>query len=215
MNSKVANLIALELGVLIAILSWLAFSNFRSVSPPRGVHESARTGDAFATVAPVFKPESPRRAGLDYPADPAAELPLESDFAETEPDYEQAIATGGYDNYAPDGIYFDESDPYYAGVVPEPVLGASDCLFAPVSQFVVFRQPSRIVVFSNPRSSGRHLRPRDRNRGGQMPGAHRPPRMQPPRPQTPRARAPRVAPRPELQVQSSRSNPRTRTRDRR
>lgn len=200
MNSKVANLIAVELGILIAIMAWLAFSNLR---PSPSIEEPDRTVGSFATVGPVLRSTNHRRPPVDYRADlPAGQLQVEEP-AQVVQGYDQAEAAP-YGSAGLQGGVFSESEPYYAevGPLPEPVL--DDCLYSPLDQYA-YSQPSTIIVLSNSRSSVN--RPRFRPRSGRMMVAHRRPM-----PGQPHVRGSRIAPRPRTPVQSSRPNPRLRPR---
>ena len=55
MSTKVANVIAIELGILIALLVWLAIARIPSVHSVPRTPERARTAGSFATVAPVSR----------------------------------------------------------------------------------------------------------------------------------------------------------------
>ncbi len=158
MNSKVANLIVVELAVLIAIMAWLAFSNLQGVKPQEIAQEPARMVDSFSGDAPGrLSANRRRRPALDYRADLAAGQEQEEQPAQTQ-EYEQAIATEPYTSPALDDGYLAETSPYYDVVEPEPLFTSPDCLLSPIDQFVVYPQSSAIIVFSNSRSSGRRPR---------------------------------------------------------
>jgi hypothetical protein len=72
MNTKVANLIAVELGILIAIMAWLAFAQLSIVKPHAVAPRQEATPGSFATVAPTFKAKKQRLSAANYPADRAA-----------------------------------------------------------------------------------------------------------------------------------------------
>lgn len=207
MNSKVANLIALELGVLIAIMAGLAFSNLRSVKPQSIAQEPQRTVDSFATVAPVLQSTKRSRPVIDYRAELPAEPQQEEQPAQTLQQYDQAIPTEPYASSSLDDGYIAETSPYYPGVDPEPLLTSPDCLLSPVDQFVVYPQSTALIIVSNSRSFGR--RPRSLARPGSAPMvAHR----HPPTVEQSHGRGGRVAPRQNTQVQSSRPSPKVRPR---
>src|SRR5438552_10143675 len=71
MSSKIANLIALELAVLIALMAWLAFSRLPSVRQQTAAEEPERATGSFATVTPILKSRHQRGDGVDYRADRA------------------------------------------------------------------------------------------------------------------------------------------------
>lgn len=175
MSSKVANLIALELGVLIAIIAWLAFSNLRSVKPQPIAQEPERTVRSFATVAPGLRSTNRRRPVVDYRADLPAEPQQEEQPAQTVQKYDQAIATEPYAGSSLDDGYIAETSPYYSVVNPEPLLASPDCLLSPVDQFVVYPQSIALIIVSNSRSFGRHPRSPARPGGARTVVAHRRP----------------------------------------
>jgi hypothetical protein len=207
MNSKVANLIALELGVLIAIMAWLAFSNLRSVKSQPIAQEPERTVDSFATVAPVIKSTN-RRPVVDYRADLPAEPQQEEPSAQTVQEYDQAVATEPYPSSSLDDGYIAETSPYYDVVDPEPLLTLPDCLLSPVDQFVVYPQSTAFIIVSNSPSFGR--RPRSPARPGGAPTmvAHR----RPPTVEQSHGRGGRIAPGQNIHIQASRPIPKVRPR---
>ena len=71
MSSKVLNVIAIELAILIGILGWFAFTNQRAISAP--VQASPPMVDSFAAVAPAQRKVQLEQAPVDYRADPAPE----------------------------------------------------------------------------------------------------------------------------------------------
>lgn len=167
MSSKVANILVVELGILIAILAWLAFSRLPSVKQQSVTEEPERIAGSLATVTPALKPRH-RPVAVDYRAD-AGEQPQEEEQPPTVPQYDQEIATmQQYDQgiatvpSADSDLYDDaiiESSPTYAEVYPEPVVYPSDYLVPPPVQFVAYTQPAEIIVFSNPRPPKCRQRP--------------------------------------------------------
>jgi hypothetical protein len=70
MNAKTANLIAVELGILIAIMAWLAFSNLSIVKHHTAAGGEERTAGSFATVMPGMHAGNQRVHVADYRAEP-------------------------------------------------------------------------------------------------------------------------------------------------
>ena len=68
MNSKVVNVIAVELGILIAILACLAFPNLAHVKQPVTKEQTPAEG-SFATVTAMPGQENQRHPAVDYRAD--------------------------------------------------------------------------------------------------------------------------------------------------
>ncbi len=160
MSSKIANLIALELGVLIVIVGWLAFSNLSSVKQKSVAPMPARTSDSFAAGTPVLKAASQPRYVVDYRANQAGQQEDEEQPATAQQD-DQAAETQAYAGSDLDGGVVTAPSPSDIGIYPEPVL-AEPCYFVPpVDQIVAYSQPVEIVVFSNPRPFRRRHRPTD------------------------------------------------------
>lgn len=173
MNIKVANLIALELGILIAIMAWLAFSNRPSVKQHPVAEEQERPAGSFATVTPVLKPRNQPLYAVDYRADRAGGQLEAEEQARTVREYDQEIATepSASSDLADDAI--TASSPSYAGVDQGPVVYPPDCLVLPLTQIVACPQPNEIIVFSNTRSFGRRHRSTPRVSGAGTMVAHR------------------------------------------
>ena len=68
--TTISKVIAFELGLLIAVLTWIAFAGIPGMKP-RAVTETEEPADAsLATVSPIYQPPPPRRrAPVNYPAD--------------------------------------------------------------------------------------------------------------------------------------------------
>ena len=150
-------MIAIELGVVIALLAWLAISRVPSVRPLPAVAERARSGDSFATVAPVVGSNPQNLYATDDVVDAGSSAQVAEEQAA--PEYVQEVAPEL------------NAGSYYAAVEQVPVVSSSDCYVAPVAQFVEFVQSRQIIVVYNRRSFGRPNRCPPRPRFG---GASRP-----------------------------------------
>ena len=220
MSAKVANLIAVELGILIAILSGMAVASFRPSQPALAAREPAPTITASAPLA-----RHPRRPAVNYRADDTApealadENATESASADdqstaTEPDGASYLDNGGY--VTADEPYYDAAEP-----VPEPYFDSPDYYDTPAAPYVTYPQYySSVVVFSSTsrRSNCHRSRMQMRPQGVPMPVRHRRPAApaprrvsQPPR----RERGPGLAPRPNVQTQPAGPNSSLRSRDHR
>jgi hypothetical protein len=175
MNTKIANLIALEFGILIAIMTWLSVSRLPSVKPHAVAEEQERTAGSFATVTPVLKSRNQPLYAADYRADRAAGQQEDEQQAPTAQQYDQEIATEPYASSDLNDGVITGSSPYCAGVDQVPVVYQPDCLVSPLDQIVGYAQPTEIIVFSNARIFGRRHRPTARFGGAQMMVAHRRP----------------------------------------
>ena len=161
MSTKVAYVIAIELGVLIALLAWLAISRVPSVRPLPAVAERARSGDSFATVAPVVRSNPQNLYATDDVVDAGSSAQVAEEQAA--PEYVQEVAPEL------------NAGSYYAAVEQVPVVSSSDCYVAPVAQFVEFVQSRQIIVVSNRRSFGRPNRCPPRFSGASGPRAQQRP----------------------------------------
>ena len=163
MNPKVANLIAIEAGILIGLMSWLVYSRLPSPEP--------RTAEEMqeSTVAPIFEPRSPHPYAVDYIAGRERAQPAHKAEATTEQQYYQEIATEPYANSGLNNGSVAVDSPSYAEVDQEPVVVPSDYPASP--QTVVYAQPVEIVVFSNPRRFANRCRSTPRH-GAFNPIAH-------------------------------------------
>jgi hypothetical protein len=170
MNLKVANLIAVELGILIGLMSWLVYSRFPSPEPRTAAEIQENTVAPVATVASVSEPENQRPDTADYRADreraqPFAEQPaLTSRRSAQETVAPQPYASSGLEN----GLIAVDS-PSYAEADQEAAVGSPEYVVSP--QTVVYAQPAQIVVFSNPRRFANRCRSTPRH-GAFNPIAH-------------------------------------------
>ncbi len=163
MNTKVANVIAVELGILIVILAWLAFSNFSRVKQPTLAEEQEPADSSFATVTSLPRPANPRYSAADYFTDQQRQQLAAQRQAQTlqygTMQYDQQLAP------APDtSAYADDSvttgtSPNYAGVYPQPVT-SPDSFAWPYDPVLVYPPASEIIVISNGQAFVRRGAPR-------------------------------------------------------
>jgi hypothetical protein len=156
MNPKVANLIAVELGILIGIMSWLAYSRFPSTQPRTGAEMQESTVAPLATVAAVSERRNQRRYTVDYETDHERAQPVDEEAAPTAQEYDQEIATQPYPSSGLGNGYVATDSPSYAEVDQEPAVAQPD--YVPSPQIVVYAQPAQIVLFSNPRRFANRFR---------------------------------------------------------
>jgi hypothetical protein len=166
MNLKVANLIAVELAILIGLMSWLVFSRSPSPEPrtPEELQES--TEEPVATVAPVLETKNERPATEDYNADRERMRRRDEQPAPTSQEYVQEIAAQPYANSGLENRVVAADSPSYEEVVQEPALAPPDyptstqtVAYAQPAQIVVYPQPVQIIVFSNARHFANRHRP--------------------------------------------------------
>lgn len=165
MKTKVANVIAVELGILIVILAWLAFSNFSRVKQPTLAEEQEPADSSFATVTSLPWPANPRHSAADYFTDQQRQQLAAQRQAQTlqygTMQYDQQLASAP----APDtSANADDSvttgtSPYYAGVYPQPVT-SPDSFAWPYDPVLVYPPTSEIIVISNAQAFVRREAPR-------------------------------------------------------
>ena len=149
MNTKVATVITVELGILIVLLAWLAFSNFSRVKQ-RTLPEGQEQADgSFATVTAL--PANMRYSTADYFTDQQRQQLV----AQQQPQTLQ-YGTMQYDQQGAPAPYtsadVDDSDtgtsPYYGGVYPQP-LTSPDSIGWPYDPVLAFPPTNGIIVISN------------------------------------------------------------------
>jgi len=201
MNTKLAKVIAFELGLIIAILTWLALPTLRESEPRRTTQVEAQSpSDSFGTVSPIFKPRASRLYAannsqgqtttdlLDEQSAPADQQPVIAERAiNTYPadSYVAEESAPYYDNATP--YYYDNTTPYYENttpylgnavpIVPEPVL---DDPYYYGDPFFQYPQPVEVIIVSNSHSSRHQSRGFSTGRGPgcSMAGQQRPPMRQ-------------------------------------
>ena len=151
MNTTIAKVIAFELGILIAILTWMTFSgsSFKQRKPVAEPQEQA--ADSFATVSPVYQPARP---AVNYLADEDAQeandvQPIQTVQRDDSQIMGQLYRDSGYPGYP---VVADPST--YIGTFPEPVLGPGYYGY-PVDSYLACPGPTQIIVISSPRSFDR------------------------------------------------------------
>jgi hypothetical protein len=160
MSAKMANVIAIELAILIAVLVWLGISRVPSVQLHPAVEARARADDSFAASAPLPKARSQNLDAANDDASGESSTEAFEEQVQTAPEYVQEPVAEPYAGSAYGEELVADTEPYYAAAYQEPVVSSPDCYVAPVQQIVEFVQPSQIIVVSNPRSCERpHRRP--------------------------------------------------------
>ena len=163
MNTKVANVIAVELGILIVILAWLAFSNFSRVKQPTLAEEQEPTDSSFATVTSLPRPVNPQLSAADYFTDQqrqqlAAQRQAQTLQYETM-QYDQQLAPAPDTNGYADDSATTGTSPYYAGVYPPPE-ASPDSFAWPYDPVLGYPPTSEIIVISNGQAFVRRVAPR-------------------------------------------------------
>ena len=191
--TTISKVIAFELGLLIAVLIWIAFAGIPGMKP-RAVAETEETADAsFANVSPIYQPPQPRRrAPVNYPADdlPVAQAPPQYPVATvqtydpglTASDYGDtgdgnAQSSDGYDQPGVEGYVANQNPADSVGIYPEPVLDPPYGYYSPYG----YSQPVQIVILNNNRAFAvRHRLVRCNFSWGPTNAPRRNPRVTPP-----------------------------------
>ncbi len=163
MNTKVTNVIAVELGILIVILAWLAFSNFSRVKQPTLAEEQEPADSSFATVTSLPRPANPRHSAADYFTDQQRQQLAAQRQAQTlqygTMQYDQQLAPAPDTSANADDSVTTGTSPYYAGVYPQPVT-SPDSFAWPYDPVLVYPPTSEIIVISNAQAFVRREAPR-------------------------------------------------------
>jgi hypothetical protein len=157
MNTLIAKIIAFELGILIAILTWTAFSNSSNRKDDLAQATEEPPESSFASISPVYQPNRPRAVpAVDYLAEDQSRDVVENEPAQSMQTYQPQVIDQPYD----DSGYYDYAPPAdasnYIGTYPEPVLGL-DYYGWPYGGFVTYAPATQVVVIRSPRSCGRAI----------------------------------------------------------
>ena len=230
--TTISKVIAFELGLLIAVLTWIAFAGVPGMKT-RPVAEAEEPADtSFANVSPIYQaPQPRRRAPVNYPADDiqVAQAPAQYPVATAVQTYDPGLTAGGYDdtvsgsgqsNYGYDqpgveGYVFNPDPANSIGIFPEPVLDPY-YYYPSYGQPYGYPQPLQIVILNNNRTfAPRNRMPRCNLPGGTITAPRRnspaPPPVQGDRGVTrpgPVAMGPTVRPRPRVNPANVNSAPR-------
>jgi hypothetical protein len=175
--TTISKVIAFELGLLIAVLVWIAFAGIPGVKT-HPVAETQEPVDAsFANVSSTYQPTKAHRrvavtapvpAPVDYPADDTqvAQVPAKYPVASVQT-YDPGLTGGTYDDtvdargqlsYAVDepaveGYVVNEDPANYIGTFPEPVLDSPYDYY--YGRPCGYSQPVQVVILNNNRGFGR------------------------------------------------------------
>jgi hypothetical protein len=229
--TTISKVIAFELGLLIAVLTWIAFAGIPGMKRHAVAEVEEPADTSFANVSPIYQPTQPRRrAPVNYPADDVQVAQAPAQYpATTVQTYDPGLTAGGYDdtvggsgqpNYGYDqpnveGYVFNPNPADSIGIYPEPVLDPY-YYYPSYGQPYGYSQPLQIVILNNNRAfAPRHRMPRCNPADGPMPAPRRNPPAPPPvqggRPVTrpgPVAMGPSVRPRPRVNPGNDNSAPR-------
>ncbi len=163
MNTKVANVIAVELGILIVLLFWLAFSNFSRVKQPTLAEEQEPADSSFAAVTSLPRPANPRYSAADYFTDQQRQQLAAQRQAQTlqygTMQYDQQLAPAPDTSADAGDSVTTGTSPYYADVYPQPAT-SPDSFAWPYDPVLVYPPTSEIIVISNGQAFVRRGAPR-------------------------------------------------------
>ena len=169
MSAKIANVIAIELGILIAVLSWLAFSEFSRLKPHPVTEDLRAPEGSYALVRPApqrpaYQPNAANySAGQQQPllagAQPTVQPNQNIQYGAL--NYDQAATTTPYtvvDDTPADTtpIYYD---PYSYGGYQQPTIPYPDDYYYLPNDYGYYPYPGQIIVVTN----NRVARERSRN----------------------------------------------------
>ena len=143
MNPKVANLIAIEAGILIGLMSWLTYSHYPSAETRSTAGMQESNAGSVRTVAPTSEAISQRPPTADYNAErEQARLMAERSVSLASLQrYNQSVATEPYVSSVPaDSPSYPEAEQEQA-VVPSDYASPQSVIYA--EQFVVFSNRHR------------------------------------------------------------------------
>jgi hypothetical protein len=148
MNPKIANLIAIETGILVGLMSWLVYSQFPSRESRNASEMRERAVSPFAPVAPVVRPRNQLPGTVAYTADGQQVQLVDEYAAQPAPVYYRTVAAGTYTRPGFNNGTIAVQSPSYAEVDQEPAAAPVD--YAAYTQPVVYAQPTQLVVYNEP-----------------------------------------------------------------
>jgi len=164
MNPRVSNLLVVELAILIALLSWMAFSRFPFFERPTSPEIEESAAEPIAPVARLSEVRSERLATIDPGADRARVRPQDQQPIAVPQQYVQQSAPQAYANPVYTNAAIPAEAPAYTESYQEPVVAPSEyatsgesVAYVEPAPVVVYSAPYQIIVFSNPhRFAHRH-----------------------------------------------------------
>ena len=163
MTTKVANVIAVELVIVILLLAWLAFSNFYRIKQPTPTGEQEPEDRSFATMTSFPRSANPQHSAADYFTDQQRQQLAAQRQAQTlqygTMQYDQQLASAPDANGYADDSATTGTSPYYADVYPPPE-ASSDSFAWPYDPVLEYPPTSEIIVISNGQAFVRRGAPR-------------------------------------------------------
>jgi hypothetical protein len=152
-----------ELGIVILLLAWLAFSNFFRIKQPTPAEEQEPTDRSFATITSFPRPSTLRHSADDYFTDQqrqqlAAQRQAQNLQYETMQYDQQPVPAPDANGYGDDSVTAGTS-PYYNDVYPPPE-ASQDSFAWPYDPVLEYPPTSQIIVISNGQAFVRRVAPR-------------------------------------------------------
>ncbi|MEO8044240.1 MAG: hypothetical protein ABI674_04985 [Spartobacteria bacterium] len=154
MTSTGTKVIAFELGLIIAILTWIAYDGLPWAKPQKPLVIPEITDQSVGFISPNYQLAQRQGEPVDYPADDpgADQWRAQGDVVSGAQYADQSVATSGY--VQPGAVLFQPGGPADTiGIFPEPVLW-DDCYY-PSSYGTEYNPQSQVIVVSNSRSFAR------------------------------------------------------------
>ena len=163
MNTKVSNIIAVELGIVIVLLAWLAFSNFYRIKQPTPAEEQEPADRSFATMTSFPRSANPGYSAAGYFTDQqrqqlAAQRQVQTLQYRTM-QYDQQLAPAPDTSADADDSVITGTSPYYTDVYPPPE-ASPDSFAWPYDPVLAYPPTSEIIVISNGQAFVRRVAPR-------------------------------------------------------
>lgn len=196
MNLKVANLIAIQLGIFVGIMSWLTYSRLESAEPRIATESQERAVKPVAPAARGIQADDQRPSAVDNRTDrdeapPNTEQPAQVMQHEYSPAavqqnsalaaqlYYQQIAPQRYASSRLENASIVAKAPSYTEVEQAPAVApdypeAQTVAYVQPTQVVVYPQP-QFIVFSNSRRFANRCRPASSVIGAHMATTNRRP----------------------------------------
>jgi len=165
MTAKIANVIAIELGILIAVLSWLAFSEFSRLKSPVTAEDLRAPESSYAMIRPAPRAPAYQQNAANYPATQPQPL-LAGSQPVAQPNqalqygalnYDQPVAATPYtvveDTPADTTPYYD---PYYYGGYQQPTIPYPDDYYYSPNDYGYYPYPGQIIVVTTSRERSRN-----------------------------------------------------------
>lgn len=153
MSNKVGNIIAIELGVIIALAAWFAFAGFpgNRQKQPLAATAEERPIDSFATVTRNVRPRAQQIPARSFYSDGEETQPIvyQEPLQAASAIYEPDSMAETYPQNEPQATEFADDPQNSIGLYPEPVLDAYDYYGTPYTPYYSYSQPVQNYIVSS------------------------------------------------------------------